>query len=199
MKIKAWGTRGSIAVSNPKSVYAGGNTTCYEVMSSCFPVNIRVMLDSGTGFVPAGWHYMTLPNAASIKYYIFYTHWHWDHILGLTLSPPTFINQIPMYLFGPHDAGVGPKDMVQYVFKRPFFPVDSGKFIHKMSFKTLYDYDVHVIVAHPEAGFTTLKLDRFNTLSSGKKQIAMNGKNSVLPMRRCPSKTVDIVRRRMAS
>ncbi len=67
MKIKAWGTRGSIAVSNSENVKAGGNTTCYEVMSSCFPSNIRVMIDSGTGFVPAGWHYLACPNAASLR------------------------------------------------------------------------------------------------------------------------------------
>jgi len=95
MAVKAWGTRGSIAVSNRQSVFTGGNTTCFEVMSPCFPSTTKVMLDVGTGFVPTGHHYL-LEMGNGLQYAIFLTHPHWDHILGMTLAPPTFIDIIPI-------------------------------------------------------------------------------------------------------
>lgn len=172
MKVKAWGTRGSIAISNPNSVQAGGNTTCYEVISDCIPHGHRLMIDAGTGFVPAGWHYLReLGNG--LQYHLFFTHWHYDHILGLTLAPPTFIPNIPMTLYGPVDEGIGPKEMVQHIFKRPFFPVDARKIMHKMKFKNLEDFDVHVVIAHPKGGFATLRLDRYQSILDGKRQVSI--------------------------
>ncbi|MFC1599673.1 hypothetical protein ACFL3T_01440 [Patescibacteria group bacterium] len=176
MRVKAWGTRGSIAVSNPDSVHFGGNTTCYEIISECLPPNTKFVVDAGTGFVPCGLHYLDEVKNG-LKYIVAFSHWHWDHILGLTLSPPTFIEQVEMSLFGPRDEGVGPQEMLKHLFKRPFFPVDAKKIGHKTACKTLDDFDVHVMVVHPVGGVATFAVDRFRTLIEADKQLPFGKSN----------------------
>ncbi len=175
MKIKIWGARGSIAISNADSIKAGGNTTCYEVMSSCLPPATHLILDTGTGFVPAGWHYLN-EISQGLHFALLFTHWHWDHILGLTLSPPTFIDNIPMSLYGPVDNGIGPKEMIQHVFRRPFFPVDYQRVCHKMNFHPLENFDVTIIVSHPEGGFQQHQFDHYMTFTQKNQPIPINGK-----------------------
>lgn len=175
MKIKAWGTRGSIAISNAESIMTGGNTTCFEVQSQCLPKGVHLMLDAGTGLVPAGMKYLS-EIGNGLQYVIMFTHYHYDHILGLTLAPPTFIEAIPMTFYGPIDEGVGPKEMINDIFKRPYFPVDARRIKHRMEFKPLQDFDVSVIVVHPEGGFATFKRHRYMTLLEKKNQLPINGK-----------------------
>lgn len=175
MKVKVWGARGSISISNRESINAGGNTTCYEVISDCLPAGTKLMIDSGTGFVPAGWRYLS-EIGQGLNYVLLYTHYHWDHILGLTLAPPTFIDQIPMVLYGPRDEGYGPREVIQYIFKRPFFPVDAKRITYKMKFHALEDFDVHVMVVHPKGGFAVFNLDRYNMLINSGKQLPIGGK-----------------------
>jgi len=177
MKIKAWGTRGSIAISSPESKMAGGNTTCFEVMSECLPLGVHLMLDAGTGFVPAGWQYLSELGKGNLQYVLLFTHWHYDHLMGLTLAPPTFIDGIPMTLYGPVDNGVGPKEMIEHIFQRPFFPVDARRISHKMAFKPLPDFEVSVMVVHPEGGFRVFDRDNYIKTLNGKKQLPINGKS----------------------
>jgi ribonuclease BN (tRNA processing enzyme) len=103
-----------------------------------------------------------------------FSHYHWDHILGLTLSPPTFIDCIPMTMYGPVDSGTGPKDVVDYIFSRPFFPVDSSRIRSKMSFKAMPDFDVSVIAIHPEGGFRLMTRDIYLKMLK-KGQISFQG------------------------
>lgn len=182
MKVIAWGTRGSIAISNRLSIETGGNTTCFEVQSPCFPAYTHVMLDAGTGIVPAGFKY--LPEIQKgLKYVILFSHYHYDHILGLTLAPPTFVESVPMAFYGPVDEGKEPIDMIKDLFRRPYFPVDASRIKHKMSFHPLPDYDVSVIAVHPKGGFATFKRDHYVTALNGKKQLSIRGKS--YPIEEC--------------
>ncbi len=183
MKVIMWGTRGSIAVANPRSVKAGGNTTCFEIASDCLPPGTHLMVDAGTGFVPAGCNYLSELSSGKLKYVLLFTHYHWDHIQGLTLAPPTFIEQVPMEIYGPIDEGFGPLEMVKYLFRRPFFPVDSKSVIHKIKPKPLEGYDVHVILIHPKGGITTVSLDRYKITLADKRQFVFGGKR--FPVEEC--------------
>jgi phosphoribosyl 1,2-cyclic phosphodiesterase len=173
MKIKAWGTRGSIPISNHNSIKMGGNTTCYEVFSECLPIGNHLMIDAGTGLIPASKAYAE----PGLNYTILFSHYHWDHILGLSLSTPTFIDQIPIILFGPNDRGLGPEEMVDHLFYRPFFPVDSRMIKSKMSFTTLEDFDVRIIAVHPRGGYHVLPVDTFKTSTA--KGLQLNFGNNV--------------------
>lgn len=183
MRVKAWGTRGSIAISNPDSVQAGGNTTCYEIMSPCLPEGMRLCLDAGTGFVPMGWNYIDQVGNG-LHYLVLYTHYHYDHIVGLTLAPPTFIPIVPMTMVGPVDNGVGPEKMIEHLFKRPFFPVDAKQIKHKMKFHSLENFDVTVMAIHPIGGLSIHHLDKFIKASQSPKKQLSFGKGT-FPIDEC--------------
>ena len=173
MLIKIWGCRGSIAVSG-SDMSTGGNTTCFEIKSECLPPGSKLMVDAGTGFVPAGHNYLSELNSGLLNYHILFTHYHWDHVLGLTLSPPTFIDSVPMTIYGPDDSEFGPKEVISYIFKRPFFPVDSARIRSKMTFKSMPDFDVYLIIVHPQGGFRLINRDLYTKMFS-KGQISFKG------------------------
>ena len=52
MKVKFYGTRGSIPIANKESVKYGGNTTCVRIFDECLPDDMVLAIDSGSGFVP---------------------------------------------------------------------------------------------------------------------------------------------------
>lgn len=171
MRLKTWGTRGSIAISNKDSVQAGGNTTCFEVFSGCLPAGTHLCVDAGTGFVPMGFQYLSeIPKG--LNYVMLFTHYHYDHTVGLTLAPPTFIDSVPMTLIGPYDFRIGSKEMVDHIFHRPYFPVDSARIRHKMKFKPLEDFEVTVIAIHPDGGVGIFSRDKFVLAEQGKRQLS---------------------------
>ncbi|GBE16765.1 hypothetical protein BMS3Abin15_00588 [bacterium BMS3Abin15] len=77
MKVKLYGTRGSVPVANSKSVQFGGNTTCVRVMSDCIPESMALIIDAGTGFVPLSND--ILQEGGIEETLILFTHYHHDH------------------------------------------------------------------------------------------------------------------------
>ena len=51
MRVRFWGTRGSIATPGPGTNRYGGNTSCVEVVTNS---GVRFVLDCGTGARPFG-------------------------------------------------------------------------------------------------------------------------------------------------
>ncbi|RLB34825.1 MAG: MBL fold metallo-hydrolase [Deltaproteobacteria bacterium] len=83
MKIKFWGTRGSIASPGRDTVKYGGNTTCVEVISS---EGARIVVDAGSGIRLLGEHIRDAEERADL--YLLITHIHWDHLLGFPFFSP---------------------------------------------------------------------------------------------------------------
>jgi phosphoribosyl 1,2-cyclic phosphodiesterase len=81
------------------------------------------------------------------------THYHWDHILGLTVAPPTFVDEIPMHIYGPVDHGRGLRDVVDEVFRRPFFPVESDYIENHLNIHSMENFEERIMVVHPTLGF----------------------------------------------
>jgi len=72
------GCRGTIPVSGKHVTKYGGNTSCLYM-----PVNDEecVVFDCGTGITSLnGIEFEEIK-----KYHIFFTHFHWDHIIGLPI------------------------------------------------------------------------------------------------------------------
>ncbi|MGC8660545.1 MAG: MBL fold metallo-hydrolase [Desulfomonilaceae bacterium] len=85
MKIRFWGTRGSIAVPGPETVTFGGNTTCVEVTTD---LGHSAVIDAGTGIRILGDSLLKRSKIRSIN--LFMTHIHWDHLMGLPFFGPLF-------------------------------------------------------------------------------------------------------------
>ncbi len=78
VRLVVLGSRGSIPVSGSDFVVYGGGTTSFALVTSDQVVGF---VDAGTGIVP--WHDFGLSVAPAVD--VFLTHYHWDHIQGLTM------------------------------------------------------------------------------------------------------------------
>jgi phosphoribosyl 1,2-cyclic phosphodiesterase len=87
LRLRFWGTRGSIPSPGSATVKYGGNTPCVEVRTD---TNWLVILDAGTGIRELGRSLVATANGSGIAADIFLTHAHWDHIQGIPFFAPIF-------------------------------------------------------------------------------------------------------------
>lgn len=168
------GTRGSQAVFNRDSVETGGNTTSLRIESPCLPPGMGLAIDAGTGFPPLARAFAMQGIKGSARpgdghekdqVVILFTHWHYDHIMGLTTAlPVTFNKKLPVRLIGPIDQGVGPREMMQSLFRAPFFPATFKKVASHFDFTGLDEPSTYVILIHPQGGLKILALDEYERL-----------------------------------
>ena len=98
MRVRFWGTRGSIAAAGPETVRYGGNTACVEVRAANGAVFV---LDCGTGARRLG---ENLAAARAQRVHLLIGHTHADHIQGLPFFLPRFVAGTRLTIYGP--AGV---------------------------------------------------------------------------------------------
>ncbi|HOJ52180.1 MAG TPA: MBL fold metallo-hydrolase [Syntrophales bacterium] len=118
MIIRCWGARGSIPVSGPEYVKYGGDTPCVEVRTRN---NDIIILDAGTGIRRLG---NTLLTEGRYEYIMFFTHAHWDHLIGFPFFKPIYTSRVKIGMYGCPAAQTGIKDMLSNVMIAPHFPVD---------------------------------------------------------------------------
>ena len=93
----------------------GGNTTCAEVNAG----GTRLLIDAGSGLRPfADWVMHTEP--ACPEYHMYFTHFHWDHLIGLPFFPPMYIKGKTIHVYGCHPDL---EAALRTLFQKPFFPV----------------------------------------------------------------------------
>src|ERR1700712_1936700 len=88
LRLRFWGTRGSIPTPGPHTIRYGGNTPCVEVRTD---TDKLIILDAGTGMRELG-HALVCraEQNGGIAADIFLTHAHWDHIQGIPFFAPIF-------------------------------------------------------------------------------------------------------------
>lgn len=149
LKIKLWGVRGSIPTpkkpsderENVKSLIVdfmnsdyrekqdvdgfldslypekllgyGGNTACIEVNSEFQ----QIIIDGGSGIRELGYKCV---REGRKEFHILFTHFHWDHLVGLPFFIPFYIPGMQVHLYA-----VQPEleNVIKTIFKKPFFPV----------------------------------------------------------------------------
>ncbi|MCP4681092.1 MAG: MBL fold metallo-hydrolase [Desulfobacterales bacterium] len=84
MKVRFWGTRGSIPAPGKDTVIYGGNTTCVEITLES---GARVIIDSGSGIRALG-DRLSAEGVRDI--HLLMTHMHWDHLLGFPFFSPLY-------------------------------------------------------------------------------------------------------------
>jgi phosphoribosyl 1,2-cyclic phosphodiesterase len=118
VRIRFWGTRGSIATPGPSTVRYGGNTSCVELRSDA---GTLVVLDCGTGARPLGLALVAEDGSPSGA--ILLGHTHWDHIQGLPFFEPLFRPGGRWELYGPRGLGPSMSSTLAGQMQYQYFPV----------------------------------------------------------------------------
>lgn len=118
MKVRLWGTRGSIPAPRPGTVGYGGNTSCVEVQGPD-PTALTI-LDAGSGIVALG----AAGLAATVERVdILLTHLHMDHILGLGFFSGLFRADLDVHIWGPASSVQNLRQRLTRYLSPPLFPV----------------------------------------------------------------------------
>lgn len=132
------GARGSIPVSGPEFIRYGGNTSSFAVTVEGLTV---AFVDAGTGL--AAYRYFVDSLAPSVS--LFLTHYHWDHIQGLSMLDEMWSGGCDVRIYGPGD----PREVLGSAIAPPLFPVAIG--------------DAAAVSFHPMPGDVTVSGVRFTS------------------------------------
>ncbi|OLP52485.1 MBL fold metallo-hydrolase [Rhizobium rhizosphaerae] len=115
--VRFWGVRGSLPVSGAAFQTYGGNTICIEMRCG----DHCLIFDAGSGLMPAG---MALQAEGVSRFDLFFSHSHYDHILGLPFFPPIYDRQSCVTFWSGHLAGkMTTSAMIDEFMRPPWFPV----------------------------------------------------------------------------
>jgi phosphoribosyl 1,2-cyclic phosphodiesterase len=116
VKIRYWGTRGSLATPGSDTVRYGGNTSCVEVRGEAGEV---LVLDAGTGIRPLGEEI----DRSTERVDVLLTHLHMDHIQGLGFFDPLFWPELDVHIWGPSSMLLPLRARLSRYLSPPLFPV----------------------------------------------------------------------------
>jgi phosphoribosyl 1,2-cyclic phosphodiesterase len=126
MKVKFYGTRGSLPIADPDYVQFGGNTSCILVTFSTGRIAI---LDAGTGIRNLGNDLIRNSHQQYDNINIILSHTHWDHIQGFPYFEPAYDPQrnFTISICGKERMGKDLKSLFATQMQNDFFPVPLDK------------------------------------------------------------------------
>ncbi len=128
MRLKIWGSRGSIPTPGPRTMVVGGNTSCVEV---CLDDGTVFILDAGTGIRGLG---MELMRRGVRRVQLLLTHLHLDHLEGLRFFDPLWDERVAVEIWGPPSPVMSLRERIARSFSPPLFPIDVGDVPARLTF-----------------------------------------------------------------
>lgn len=116
--VRFWGVRGSYPTTDQHTRDFGGNTSCVEVRAA----GHRCIFDAGTGIIPLGKEIcrdLSSPPTA----YVFLSHTHIDHVMGLCFFEPLLTANSCSYIYGPGNSHGALARSLQQLTHSDLFPV----------------------------------------------------------------------------
>lgn len=135
MRIRFWGTRGSIPKPGPATVRYGGNTSCVEVRTAS---GVLILLDCGTGAHAFGQALLAEPRGPR-RGHVFISHTHWDHIQGLPFLAPLFASDFEWDIYGPRGLGPSIRETLAGQMQYTYFPITIEQFAAKVRYHDLVE------------------------------------------------------------
>jgi phosphoribosyl 1,2-cyclic phosphodiesterase len=121
-KLKFWGVRGSIPCPGPLTARYGGNTSSLLITTD---LDYQILIDAGSGIRELAGYLLSSPEIKKpLKIYLFFTHTHWDHIMGFPFFSPIYIPNTEINIYGPVTFEDDPLDKViggQLTYR--YFPI----------------------------------------------------------------------------
>ena len=115
MRLRLWGTRGSIAVAGPDTLRYGGDTSAVEVRCAG---DRLIVLDGGSGLRP-----LDADTGSADRVDILLSHLHMDHVQGLPFYPPLLDPDIEVHVWGPVSTTRTLRERIARYLSPPLFPV----------------------------------------------------------------------------
>lgn len=119
MKLRFWGTRGSIATPGAGTTRFGGNTSCVEAVTDA---GRRIIFDCGTGVRLLGGHLLA-NGPKPITATMLLGHTHWDHIQGFPFFAPIFIPGNRFTVCAPEGCNTSLGEALAGQMQYTYFPV----------------------------------------------------------------------------
>ena len=133
MKVRFWGTRGSLGTPGPGTTYFGGNTSCVEVTTEG---GGRLILDCGTGARQLGIELLaTAPKP--LQGSILLGHTHWDHIQGFPFFKPVFVPGNSFAVWAPQGGSRSLQETLSGQMEFTYFPIELGQLPAQITYHEL--------------------------------------------------------------
>jgi ribonuclease BN (tRNA processing enzyme) len=117
-RVRFWGVRGSYPTTGPNTLEFGGNTSCVEVQAA----GRRLIFDAGTGIIPLGKELCNGAAPASAAY-VFLSHTHIDHVMGLCFFEPLLTPRAHTFILGPGASRGALTRSLRHLTHSHLFPV----------------------------------------------------------------------------
>jgi CheY-like chemotaxis protein/glyoxylase-like metal-dependent hydrolase (beta-lactamase superfamily II) len=117
IRVRFWGTRGSISSAGPETLRHGGNTPCVEVTTDD---GTLLVFDCGTGARKLG---LALAKTGPVRLHLLLSHTHADHIQGLPFFLPAFTPGSQITVYGPSGVDRRLDTAVGGTMDYAYFPV----------------------------------------------------------------------------
>jgi len=135
MRLRFWGTRGSLPKPGPTTMRYGGNTPCVEARTADEQL---VVLDCGTGAQGLG-QALLASGGEPVHGHVLLTHMHWDHIQGLPFFAPLFAPGNEWDIYGPGSPGQSLQALLAGQMAYPYFPIALQQFGATIRYHTLVE------------------------------------------------------------
>jgi phosphoribosyl 1,2-cyclic phosphodiesterase len=150
ISVRFWGVRGSIPTASRETVGYGGNTPCIELQVA--GIESTLIWDGGTGLRELGRNIRR--RGKTVRGYLCFSHFHWDHIQGLPFFEPAYTAGNEFTLVGPSQPTADLMQILSGQMASVYFPVGLEQFGARMMFDEIGE------------GTTMLGGVQFDTLSS---------------------------------
>ncbi|PID41264.1 MAG: MBL fold metallo-hydrolase [Proteobacteria bacterium] len=138
MYVTFFGSRGSYPISDAAQRQFGGHTTCFYVRTDS---GEHIIIDAGTGIRRLGKQLMAEEfGEGRGEAHLFFTHTHWDHIMGFPYFTPIYIPGTKLSVYGPVTFEDDPlEDVVGGQMKYRYFPVNVGELASDITYIRLQE------------------------------------------------------------
>src|ERR1700737_1849837 len=139
MRVRFWGTRGSVPTPGYSTVRYGGNTACVELRTAGGEF---IIFDSGTGIRERGLHLAR--QRPPVSAHLLLGHTHWDHISGFPFFTPLFVPGNHVVIYGARDLDRSLRDVLAGQMHYTYFPVPLGDLRAEIEFSELEEGEINI-------------------------------------------------------
>jgi len=135
-RLQFWGVRGTVATPESDKLRYGGNTACAAIRVADDEV---LILDCGTGVRALGASLAKSRNGKPTRYHVFLSHYHFDHVEGLSLFQPLYDPASTICFHGFASDRRSVRQNLETLIAPPYFPVSLAGVPASVQFKDVGD------------------------------------------------------------